>query len=448
MKLQFDASVSDQMQTWCRSALGVAKGKVDFDFLFSGGTEIEADDYIITVSVVPEPSCPGHQDYMCAHLDGKIGTIEIREGADQPESVQLPAGASVRTFFMESFIHEMAHLVTFASVDTNAKIERMAGMFRRVSTGLGWGGARGNAADWNPLDKPWEERIQEAVAEVLKDDVMPESQRVYENRTMWEPIPSNYSSIMDMLLTPLSTVTNPGEGELVIANHMAPGAPYLLSPWWVGGNDYRMIFRPDIRMWLDGIPDGWTGRGTIDLEYDLNVVNAYSAYVNPDNAFAEEMFLSTAILANGGSADLDAHSLFTSPQDAPQANPPHYPFGSTEVWHYSNGVPKDPDLAGQSTSKFLLGTRMAREELAGPRTFTQHTHIRFAAATLGPPVYDDPFPLPRELYYEVHWQADEVTMENLTVTVTPEIAGSGPPPPNLGVAAGDKSVMRFSSAPR
>jgi hypothetical protein len=69
-------------------------------------------------------------------------------------------------------------------------------------TGTGSGLLTGVLADWNPLDSPWSERVQEAVAEVLKDALLPDVLRVYDNRTNWTLDKSKYQ----LLLTKMGAV--------------------------------------------------------------------------------------------------------------------------------------------------------------------------------------------------------------------------------------------------
>lgn len=177
MHLTFDPSVTAQQRQWFQDA--IAASTRDWD-------ETLPDE--VGVRTVAEPSCPGHKDYMCTTLTGHTGDIQIRVNADDPaarinEGLPNPI-EDVKPFFMESVIHELCHVITFEAITSNELKTEVAACFtKRDATGEGT--RTGVLADWNPLDKPWGDRIQEAVAEVLKDTFMPDFFKVYDNRSNW-----------------------------------------------------------------------------------------------------------------------------------------------------------------------------------------------------------------------------------------------------------------------
>lgn len=187
----YDASVTTTMRAWIEDVLGrcrfpVGRGQAN-----------------ITVKVLPEPSCPGHQDYMCTAWDGMAAHIEIRAGVDNPAH---PANAGLpnpltqtKTFFQECFIHELGHVFFFAHYNADDRKTQMSGWFRHTgATGSG-AGRQGLLADWNPLTAAWEDRTQEAVAEFFKDVYLIEADRVYENRTNWEMQAESFPEFVAMI---------------------------------------------------------------------------------------------------------------------------------------------------------------------------------------------------------------------------------------------------------
>lgn len=184
----FDPSVTAQQQQWIRDAIA------RMGYTGNPGK--------LTFKTVAEPSCPGHRDYMCTETANGSSLIEIREQADDPTSPYvgfLPnPPRDVHSFFRESIVHEIAHAVTFNNVVTDTARRTLAQCF--VRTGATGEAARvGTLADWNPLDAPWEDRIQEAIAEVFKDYFLPEQYRVFDNRTNWTFSPDAWSTFTGAL---------------------------------------------------------------------------------------------------------------------------------------------------------------------------------------------------------------------------------------------------------
>lgn len=175
----FDGSVKGQMRAWCQDALTFSRFK------------IEAGNLKITVRVMDEPPCPGHDDYMCTQTSfspdtGFESTVTIRTGADDPTlDFNQHVKDELKQFFMEAFVHEViGHAFPFTHmVASDQSKTNIASWFQydtRAEVRVG------TLADWNPLDEPWEDRIQEALAEVLKDIYLPDQYRAYDNRTNWK----------------------------------------------------------------------------------------------------------------------------------------------------------------------------------------------------------------------------------------------------------------------
>lgn len=163
------------MKQWVNDAIGTIQ-YFDLD-------RFEGD---ITFEVVAEPSAPGHKDIMCTVFAPPNATVQIRQGFDEADSLfqkRVPGWpATVKSWFMECVIHEISHAWIFSQILDDSSRAAVCGYFLHTVEG---GGTSGLLADWNPLGSAWEERIQEASAEAMKDIIMPEIYRVYDNRTNW-----------------------------------------------------------------------------------------------------------------------------------------------------------------------------------------------------------------------------------------------------------------------
>lgn len=190
MNFSFDNSLSSQQRAWAQDAIALCRFPWD------------AYDLNVTFVVVPEPPCPGHQDYMCTQADVGFANflVNIREGADDPtqqfnKGLPNPA-ADVKDFYMESIIHELGHVIVDKKVDGAGRIAETVLLFTMQKTGAGI--RTGTEADWN--DPPeWADHIQEAAAEVFKDTFLNENYRVYENRTNWDISEADHKSFIEIL---------------------------------------------------------------------------------------------------------------------------------------------------------------------------------------------------------------------------------------------------------
>jgi hypothetical protein len=202
LEFHYNAGLSTRQREWIEDAIN--RLQFPFNFYQYGG------DIAIVFYPTEEPSCEGHKDYMCTrdnlelhgmdpnpnHLpdyDEGYWIIELRDNADELSTFNshLPPGATIKDFFQESIAHEIAHVITFAWIgDTEGDREDLVAMFWKE-------GAQGQLEDWNPLDKPWADRIQEAVAEFWKDLYLPT--RVFDNRTNWKMSRASYPDFMDII---------------------------------------------------------------------------------------------------------------------------------------------------------------------------------------------------------------------------------------------------------
>lgn len=144
----------------------------------------------VTVTWPVEPSLPGHREFACTSTpDGINFALEIRESLD----TSTMSDYSGRLFYEETVVHEMAHVITFAMTTTEER-EALTPMFYKTVQGEGL--VRGTAPDLNPADKDWGDRIQETMAEVVKDAIMPSTYRDYDNRTNWLLDKAQYEAFM------------------------------------------------------------------------------------------------------------------------------------------------------------------------------------------------------------------------------------------------------------
>lgn len=225
MNFSFDASVTGQQRQWFLDAVG----RIKFP--------ISVLAVNVLVETVVEPPCPGHKDIACTSDDGGGHyTIHLKQNLDDPTGVVLGvAPGEVKRFFQETVAHEVAHIVGFIQIPDDATKTIVAALFRRGGE-VGAGNPAGELADWSqPLD-PWEDRITEAVAEVIKDTMLAPQNRTYDNRTNWTIGEADFQTFMGIVVpwippTPSAPgVYNHADNEwngLELANlEDATGMPY------------------------------------------------------------------------------------------------------------------------------------------------------------------------------------------------------------------------------
>jgi hypothetical protein len=190
MNVVFDDSVGAQARQWFSDVL--ASSRIDFN---------QAISSTITVKMVTEPSAPGHNDYACTSAMSGGWLIELRRGLDDgtsPLVANIPGPTHL--FFMETIAHELAHVLIGQS---GADPAALCALF--VHAGLTGTIRYGTLADWNNDTQPtvtrqkWEDHIEEAVAETVKDAALPD-RRVYDNRTNWRVPEANFEALMTALL--------------------------------------------------------------------------------------------------------------------------------------------------------------------------------------------------------------------------------------------------------
>lgn len=191
LKLTFKDNVTSVQKAWWLEAFS------RMTFMKDAWTvEFEA-----TIQMMEDPPCPGHSDYMCTETtywvnDRPTVTWTAITGAEDPtQGFNQGVRDDVKSFFMESCIHEYAHAlmhIFFAAGD--AEKANICTWFKHRNTGK-----VGTINDWSPENGDWEDRIEEAIAEFFKDVYMPEQFRYYQQRTNWQFQKSYFNSFLDMI---------------------------------------------------------------------------------------------------------------------------------------------------------------------------------------------------------------------------------------------------------
>jgi hypothetical protein len=185
VNFSWQESVTAQARDWCQEAIGLLVYPL-----------AQLWDVDVTVEGVAEPPCPGHSDYMCTTMTTpNAAIISLRLGIEDPShpaNAGLPDPTSqTHDFFMEAFAHEIGHVVSGHYLNDLAR-SNLVGLFTR-------GTEQGTLDNWNPLDQPWGDRINEAVAETFKVTFLPADARVYGNRTNWTISAAGMASLMTLL---------------------------------------------------------------------------------------------------------------------------------------------------------------------------------------------------------------------------------------------------------
>lgn len=274
----FDPSGTVQQIAWAEQAIALCTYPI----------ETVLEEVAAAVSVVWVDTLPDHTDsthpYMVTEVEAETSfLVSIPRWADDPTAPELQGlpdpGANIQAFYMECFIHEIGHIVSFLTVDIddldpqdNPQVATVCAFFWRASIGgeappapidgtpevtlwgsligveMSAGGRRyGTPDDWEgPTGHPalaWADEIREAVAETFKM-LFTDATLVYGNRTNWRISKDNAELLATMLGHPVTgsytdTVTiwdgDPMDGGVAIASfsQLAIGSPAAVSPGWV-----------------------------------------------------------------------------------------------------------------------------------------------------------------------------------------------------------------------
>lgn len=205
----------------------------------------------VTVTWPTEPPCPGHKEFACTTTpDGVNFAMSIREAFDSSTDPDY----SGRTFYEETIVHELGHVITFARANLAAREAMCPWFMRRVS---GEGIVHGVAAQLDNADDLWEDRIQEAMAETIKDAILPHGYRDYDNRTNWEIDPAHYDDFMTAMVpgdvTGTETIMKWGIPPGLIGG--SPGSAHI-PPEFPGDAGLDIVIDPTNI--LEGGPEGKT----------------------------------------------------------------------------------------------------------------------------------------------------------------------------------------------
>jgi hypothetical protein len=165
-------------------------------------------DATVTVQWVdPLPQSPdiGHaHSYMVTTSNGvREFTISIATWADDasnPNNSGLPnPSQDIQTFYEQSFVHELGHVVHFSTITSDDERTHAASLFWTPDTSGGSGRRFGTLADWSATT--WAQNMMEAIAETFKC-VYYQGDLIYRNRTIWHLDAKNWPELWTMLIPP------------------------------------------------------------------------------------------------------------------------------------------------------------------------------------------------------------------------------------------------------
>jgi hypothetical protein len=188
----------------------------------------------VNVSWPNEPSVPGHSEYACTtqQADYNHFALEIRKTLDTDAAFlarNSPLGdgrppSSLQNFYMECVAHELAHVLWFHLIDAPSPPSTTEICAWFVKQERGTGDVIGTPADLHPPSTAWEDMLQEGIAEALKDALLPEGFREYDNRTKWSLKKEHYDDFMSLFI--LTVAGGAGtERARVFCDTASPGTP-------------------------------------------------------------------------------------------------------------------------------------------------------------------------------------------------------------------------------
>lgn len=214
MNLTFAGGTAQQQQ-WVNDAIA----RCTFDFAALGVN--------VVVSFTNLSNCSLSHTYMCTSGSAPDFQIQIVPWADDPRAPGVQGltdpAADVHEFFMDSFIHEIGHVLAFTDV---TDLQALCQCFTHIPDGR-----RGVASDYfsagEATNHQWEELIVEATAEWFRLAFLPLTQ-CYWNRTNWEISAADWPTFMALLLPGAG-----GEGpetDLGFATIDVPLGPLAFDP--------------------------------------------------------------------------------------------------------------------------------------------------------------------------------------------------------------------------
>lgn len=195
MQFTLDPSGTPQQQAWVNRAIAACNYPVDA--LAVGVT-------VVWASASP---CSLHHPYMCteANDDGSF-TITIEPWADDPSNPNLrglpsPA-ADIQEFYMESFVHELGHVIHYTLITNDDARTAAASLFWTPEANSAAGRRWGTLADYAPVETStltWAAAIVEAIAECIKCAFYV-GELIYMNRTEWHIDPQEWQAFINLIL--------------------------------------------------------------------------------------------------------------------------------------------------------------------------------------------------------------------------------------------------------
>lgn len=133
--------------------------------------------------------------------------ITIEPWADDPNAIEnrgLPnPGADIQTFYMQSFVHELGHVIHRTLINTDDLRTQAAGLFWTPSVNASSGRRAGQLQDYSPDETTglgWACSVVEAIAESVKC-AWYQGRLIYMNRTNWRIDEQEWPTLVK-LLTP------------------------------------------------------------------------------------------------------------------------------------------------------------------------------------------------------------------------------------------------------
>lgn len=245
MNFTYDRSGTPQQVAWAQEALT----RCGYDL------SLFAFDVLVKwVDPLPVSSDIGHaHSYMVTQSSAGTGydyTIFIASWADDASNRNnsgLPnPGADIQEFYMQSFVHELGHIVIWNTILVHNDEPYVAGLYWTPDTAGGSGRRYGTLADWSV--STWAQNMNEAVAETFKC-VYYQGRLIYLNRTIWHLDPTSWNDLWFKLLPPQKTIwKDTGIGAQVKATgNGSAQSPDNLPVSYLDGAHAQMIYGPVIQ---------------------------------------------------------------------------------------------------------------------------------------------------------------------------------------------------------
>lgn len=251
---------TDQQKAWVLAAQ--ASCSYPFD-------QLEAT-ILVTWAAVPSAAHP----YMATspNLDGSF-TITIEPWADDATNPALAAVKdNVKGFYMESFIHELGHVIQFTRVTTDDAKTKLAACFW-TPTSAGAGRHVGTLDDYNNVTETsqaqWPGVLQEGVSETIKVGFY-SGTLVFGNRSNWFIDKDQWDAFVDIIMSRDSgfrddfatgtMASDDTQGAMRLdARSIAAGTDWGAAPTWWELQEWWFVRAPtslSVKTWFDDTAPG------------------------------------------------------------------------------------------------------------------------------------------------------------------------------------------------